>query len=434
MNVKMHVLLRFLSLLLFTVLSGYVSGQLGVQTRRPNVGINPNCNGYVEYLPYGYSDPGNTKRYPLLIFLKGNGSTGDGSYVGLDALFGPSSFPPDQVQNGTWVDAFTVNGETHRFILISPQFVQPYEVRYPTVDEVNSVLNYMIARYRVDTSRIYLTGNSAGGGPVWDYVALDTTNTTGYANRIAAIVPFCGVSWPTQARANVIKNASVAVWAFHNQFDDGVPAYLTQNYINYINLSPPPPRQAKATIFPDPGHNCWYDAYNRLYRPIGLNEMNIYEWMLQFSRNQVVLTFCPGSSTSITSTRTGSIYQWQVNTGSGYTNIANNFYYTGTNTATLLINNIPSNFAGYQYRCVVNGINPDNIAILNYRNQWTGAINTSWGNPSNWTCNQVPDNNTDVVINSGTVIVGSNSACKSLVLKKGVNFTINSGVSLNVTR
>ena len=430
--VKMCVWLRSIGFLLLIAFSGQVSAQLGVQTRRPNVGINPNCNGYVEYLPFGYSDPGNTKRYPLLIFFKGNGSTGDGSFAALDNIFSVGSgFPPDQVRDGRWVDAFTVNGETHRFILISPQFVQPYELRYPTVEEVNSVLNYIIAQYRVDTSRIYLTGNSSGGGPVWDYVALDTTYTTGYPNRIAAIVPFCGVSWPTQARANVIKNANVAVWAFHNSQDDGVPPYLTQNYINYINQPPAPAREAKATIFPVPFpyHNCWYEAYNRMYSE---NGMNIYEWMLQFSKNTDFI-FCPGGSTSITSNTTGSSYQWQLNTGSGFTNITNNSNYTGTNTVTLQLNNIPSNWSGNQYRCFVNGIN-SNLGTLSYRNQWTGAAGTSWENASNWTCNRVPDNNTDVVITSGAVVVvNSNAFCRSFTTNPGVNFTVNPGFTFTVT-
>lgn len=429
-NVKMHVLLRLLIFLASTIITANVFAQLGVQTRRPNVGINPNCNGYVEYLPYGYSDPVNiSKRYPLLIFFKGNTSTGDGSYAALDALFGPSGFPPDQVQNGTWVDAHTVNGETHRFILISPQFVQPYEVRYPTVQEVHSVLNYMIARYRIDTSRIYFTGNSAGGGPVWDYVALDTTNTTGYAKRIAAIVPFTGVSWPTQARANVIRNAGVAVWAFHNLYDDGVPVYLTQNYINYINQPTPAPVQAKATIFPTTGHNSWYDAYNRMYSE---NGMNIYQWMLQFKRNNAV-TFCPGGTTNITSSRTGSTYQWQVNTGSGFFNIFDNSNYTGTNTVTLQVKNIPSSFSGNQYRCVVNSVPNDNFATLSYRSQWTGVGGTAWDNPINWTCNLVPDTYTDVVVNSGAVEVSSIRFCRSLTLQPQVIFTVHPGARLNIT-
>ncbi|MEO6453638.1 MAG: DNRLRE domain-containing protein [Ginsengibacter sp.] len=65
---------------------------------------------------------------------------------------------------------------------------------------------------------------------------------------------------------------------------------------------------------------------------------------------------------------------------------------------------------------------------------WTGAINSSWETPGNWTCGKVPDNNTDVIINSGTVIVNSNAVIKSLTINPEVNFTVISGFKLTVTQ
>src|SRR5215217_4301948 len=269
-SIRTDVLLPILSLLLLTAFTTY--GQ-GVQTMRPNVAINGNCNGYVEYLPEGYATSGQT--YPLLIFLEGIGETGDGSLSDLQKLLNNGT--PTYINNGSFPSSFTVNGQTHRFIIITPQIKTPFWMRDPTPDEINDVITYAVQHYRVNTSRIYLTGISSGAGPVWEYAGYNST----YANRIAAIVPFCGTSTPTQTKARNIANANLPVWAFHNRYDEGVPVSLTLDYISMINQPPAPNPMARATIYDKSGHDCWYWE---LYGSVKENNMNVYEWMLQYTR------------------------------------------------------------------------------------------------------------------------------------------------------
>lgn len=66
---------------------------------------------------------------------------------------------------------------------------------------------------------------------------------------------------------------------------------------------------------------------------------------------------CPGSSTSmmVAATGAGASYQWQVNTGSGWSNLSNGGSYSGATTTTLGISGVTSGMSGYQYRCVVSG-------------------------------------------------------------------------------
>ncbi|KAF2514954.1 T9SS type A sorting domain-containing protein [Flavobacterium foetidum] len=65
---------------------------------------------------------------------------------------------------------------------------------------------------------------------------------------------------------------------------------------------------------------------------------------------------CSGSTTSFTVVATGATnYQWQVNTGSGFVDVANVAPYSGANTATLTITGATSAMNSYQYRCVVGG-------------------------------------------------------------------------------
>jgi CARDB len=63
---------------------------------------------------------------------------------------------------------------------------------------------------------------------------------------------------------------------------------------------------------------------------------------------------------------------------------------------------------------------------------WNGLVNTSWETPGNWSCNLVPGPNTNVVINSGTVVVHVSTTIRSLAVKPGVNFTVTPGVVLTI--
>ena len=87
--------------------------------------------------------------------------------------------------------------------------------------------------------------------------------------------------------------------------------------------------------------------------------------VLVFTVNAAItVSVCANSSTTLTSNITGTTYQWQQNTGTGWTNLTNNTNFAGVNTVNLQINNIPASWNGYQYRCYVNGSQYSNIFTL----------------------------------------------------------------------
>lgn len=57
----------------------------------------------------------------------------------------------------------------------------------------------------------------------------------------------------------------------------------------------------------------------------------------------------------VVATGTNLTYQWQINTGSGWSNLVNNSTYTGTTTSELLMPNVYLGMTGYQFRCIING-------------------------------------------------------------------------------
>ena len=144
------------------------------------------------------------------------------------------------------------------------------------------------------------------------------------------------------------------------------------------------------------------------------------------------LILCPNGSNSITANMVGDAYQWQVDTGSGYTDLSDNSNYTGATTRTLQLSNIPSTFYGYRYRCLVDGMTTA-ASILKFENTWTGAISNNWDNPGNWSCLALPDANTDVIISSGNVLLNISTTIRSLTINSGATVTVIGGNILTVT-
>ncbi|MFN4247234.1 MAG: beta strand repeat-containing protein, partial [Flavipsychrobacter sp.] len=68
-------------------------------------------------------------------------------------------------------------------------------------------------------------------------------------------------------------------------------------------------------------------------------------------------TICSSTNTSfsVVATGAGLGYQWQVDNGSGFSNISNGGVYSNATTATLNITGATNAMNGYQYRCVVTG-------------------------------------------------------------------------------
>lgn len=79
----------------------------------------------------------------------------------------------------------------------------------------------------------------------------------------------------------------------------------------------------------------------------------------------IVLNFsgCEGGNTLLQADLPGTIFQWQMNTGSGYVNVSDGFNFYGANTNTLSLLNIPLAWEGAKFRCLVNGL-PTTTNIL----------------------------------------------------------------------
>ena len=231
-----------------------------------NVGTN--VGGYFAGLPDAYSS--DFKRYPLLLYIHGGGQFGNGDVdlpnllsEGVPALLDTKKFPP----------VITSKGQVYSFIVLAPQFRL-----YPTNNDLQGFLDYARNNYRIDSSRIYVTGFSIGGRITCDFAGEK-------AATIAAIVPIAGAATEAlETKCRNMANYNLPVWAFHNEQDEFINVYETRNFITTLN-SLRPVLPAKLTIFEQSlallKHDAWTRATDPAYREDG---MNIYEWMLQFKR------------------------------------------------------------------------------------------------------------------------------------------------------
>lgn len=140
---------------------------------------------------------------------------------------------------------------------------------------------------------------------------------------------------------------------------------------------------------------------------------------------------CANGNSAVTAEVGGTSYQWQQNTGIGFINLSNNANITGSNTTTLQFTNIPQTWDGYQYRCVIDST-PGFFYTLQFANTWKGTISNAWENAANWSCGIVPNSSTNVIINSGTVILNSNTIIKSLRVNPDAILIVNPGFTLTV--
>jgi poly(3-hydroxybutyrate) depolymerase len=226
------------------------------------VNVNATIGGFYEGVPYDYWE--NRKSYPLLLFLHGGGQYGNGKNDlplllndGLPQILDEKKFPP----------VFKVNNESYSFIILTPQFS-----RYPALEEIKDFFDYALKHYRVDTTRVYLSGLSVGGTVTCDMAAA-------YSSAFAAIVPISGVSSDNiEKKVAKIADARLPVWIFHNSNDPFINVQSPKAFYASLNALPflPVP---KLTIFFSDKHDAWTKAIDPLYKE---NGMNIYEWMLQY--------------------------------------------------------------------------------------------------------------------------------------------------------
>ena len=148
---------------------------------------------------------------------------------------------------------------------------------------------------------------------------------------------------------------------------------------------------------------------------------------------------CPNTATYFSvDPLAGYTYKWQVDTGSGFTDIINNSNYSGAASRVLILTSLPQNFYGYKYRCLqTNGSTTlySTVITLKFATEWTGTVSTAWEDSRNWSCGIIPTQYMDVNIKTGVSnypVVNSVATCHSLATLAGTSVMVKNGFRLDI--
>lgn len=213
--------------------SAQEAGPLRAETLKAQASVKLN---YLLYLPEGYDE---RESWPLMLFLHGGGERGDN--LELVKVHGPTKL--------------IAAGKHFPFIVVAPQLPANQWWR-PT--ELTALLDTIERDYKVDKTRIYVTGLSLGGWGTWA-LALHAPE------RFAAIAPICGggeTYWSEQIYR-------LPIWAFHGAKDELVPPQRSQEMVDAIRARGGSP---KLTVYPEAAHDSWTETYNN---------PELYAWLLE---------------------------------------------------------------------------------------------------------------------------------------------------------
>jgi len=278
-----------------------------------NIGGTNMFRGLLEYTPSGYVPSNTSKKYPVIIFFHGYGSRGTGTVNQLCKILkdGGSDLAthkslPGRIENGTGQFTPVVSGTTYEYIVISPQFSkydrpanEALAHDFPSADEVEDVIDYVVANYNVDERRIFLTGLSNGANMIMEYAA----SSVARAQRVAAIMPVSLCSTVGSLRntergyvpANVAE-AGLPVWFVQCSIDNPCGGTPPVDWFNGIKAEPnyTLPRFTMLGAASNGLYECsdtlLHDAWSRAYDPnfkasfvngTGANDginMNMYQW------------------------------------------------------------------------------------------------------------------------------------------------------------
>lgn len=244
---------------------------------------------FYEHLPVNYT-AGVTETFPLIVFQHGYGGarfTADGTaeQAPLSILQGGDMV--GLIDQGHWDDS-------RPFIVLSPQRCVDPLTFVVTANQMRLFIDYALHAYKVDPSRIYMSGYSQGSGDTWDYV-------NNYPNQLAAVVPMSG-DYGTSVGC-VLKETPA--WAFNGDADTIVPYLKQVATVNSINACNPVER-ARITVFPGVTHDgnegdlvLNLTGLGQGIAPYDIYDENIYDWLLAHRRTTIAGVSVSGEAAAI---------------------------------------------------------------------------------------------------------------------------------------
>jgi predicted peptidase len=194
-------------------------------------------------------------RYPLMVWLHGAGGMGGDNLAQISGDQKPGTH--------TWTDPATQ--AAHPAFVLVPQNYGKWQFVEDTVlapDDplglVSDIVRAVAKEFPIDSGRIYLGGQSLGGGGAWALITSDT-------NPFAAAIILCPYTSTIQRSSPVLADLShvarvstMPIWLFQGDADYGLVPY-TRAMVAALRSAGGHPRY---TEYPGAGHDIW----NRVFQ------------------------------------------------------------------------------------------------------------------------------------------------------------------------
>ena len=204
-------------------------------------------------MPYRLFRPEATGKLPLVVYLHGSGGQGDDNLkqLGLGNIF------------GTRVWLLPENQKKSPCYVLAPQSDRGWAHYDPAKLENNvyemvpgmgqgagkalEVVDALRKEFAIDDRRIYVMGQSMGGGGTWNMI-------TNRPNFFAAAVSCCGSITPEDGTGSI----ATPVWNFHGDSDNTVPVSVSRERIAARRKAGGRPL---STEYAGVDHNVWEWAF-----------------------------------------------------------------------------------------------------------------------------------------------------------------------------
>lgn len=201
---------------------------------------------YRIYLPDAYDG---VTAFPMLMFLHGAGARGSDfrrvEALGLPQILEAAANLP--------------------LIVVAPQC--PRNLDWSMIlPALNTFVDKLTAKFRIDPERLYLTGLSMGGFGVWSLA-------TEYPARFAAIAPVCGGARPLLDFPERLERiVHLPVWCFHGDRDEEIAIQQSHRLVSALHAYG---GNVTFTIYEGAGHDSWTATYAN---------PELYSWFLRHKR------------------------------------------------------------------------------------------------------------------------------------------------------
>ena len=216
---------------------------------------------YQIFLPVGWQPQ---KRWPVVLFLHGNGERGDDGWRQTLVGIGP---------------AIRRNPERVPAIVVLPQCRRGMWWSHARMEKLAlTALEASMRDFGGDPTRIFLTGISMGGYGAWGLAARHPGKFAALAPICGGVVPPVGVKVPEDHppvefsadpyRSMAVRIGQTPVWIFHGTDDPRVPVSESRRMAGALRALGNPVRFSE---YAGVGHDSWEQAYD---------EPDFFPWLL----------------------------------------------------------------------------------------------------------------------------------------------------------